>query len=464
MKKIIFAIVLGLSFGASIADAGLTVVKRKYGVQCTIPIVIWDSNSPWALYETAPIAADTFIVKNTKAPAATANAATDRGKTHDIVLTATEMAAKDIQVIVQDQTSPAVFGDEVVIVHTFGDANSNEPFDTSTATPTVNISTISAGAITAAAVASNALTNDELATSFIDEILDNTLTNNNTKNSLAWNVKKSSGGSTEGIDSGTCTGGSTNTIILAASAIAEANRYNRCTVYISGGTGQGQTNYIVSYSAARVATCLYDWATQPVSGNSTYIVYATTDSQSGYIGTAQAGGVATVTLGTDASSTNDAYDNALVKIVSGTGAGQIRTALATGSYVGATNVLTVTAAWDIPPDNTSVVAVILSPALALADTGSPTPGLTMADVQSAMADVGYDSTLAANLGTTNTSVGTMLTRLGTPAGASVSADIAAVKGDTVSILTNMVQNVFDYVLTGLGMTFEELCELLPPSY
>jgi hypothetical protein len=119
------------------------VVRRKYGVQATIPFAVYDSNSPWALYETAPGAADSFIVKNTKAPVTTTNAPSDGGKTHQVILTAAEMAAKYVQVIIQDQSSPALFGDELIVVETYGDANSVEPFDTSTATPTVNTTLVS---------------------------------------------------------------------------------------------------------------------------------------------------------------------------------------------------------------------------------------------------------------------------------------------------------------------------------
>lgn len=71
-------------------------------------------------------------------------------------------------------------------------------------------------------------------------------------------------------------------------------------------------------------------------------------------GTAQAGGATTITLRSGASAVNDHYNECLVKIISGTGAGQIRTI--TG-YVGSTKVATVST-WTTNPDATSVYVVV----------------------------------------------------------------------------------------------------------
>ena len=72
-------------------------------------------------------------------------------------------------------------------------------------------------------------------------------------------------------------------------------------------------------------------------------------------GSAQGGAGNSITLSTGASSTNDAYKNRLVKIVSGTGAGQVRLITA---YNGSTKVATVDTAWDPIPDNTSQYKVV----------------------------------------------------------------------------------------------------------
>ena len=72
-------------------------------------------------------------------------------------------------------------------------------------------------------------------------------------------------------------------------------------------------------------------------------------------GFAQSGTIDTITLASFASSSNDAYRNHLVKIVSGTGAGQVRVVT---SYSGSTRVATVDRSWNTIPDNTSQYKVV----------------------------------------------------------------------------------------------------------
>lgn len=140
-RSITLALVLVLFVLAGVAFPD-KVVLRKYGVETTIKIEIYDSNSPWRLYETAPAAADSFIVKNTKSPVTTTNAPTDRGKTHDVVLTATEMAATYLQWIGQDQDSPRLYGDAVITIETFGDPNALYAFDLDDAVPDVDVDSV----------------------------------------------------------------------------------------------------------------------------------------------------------------------------------------------------------------------------------------------------------------------------------------------------------------------------------
>jgi len=75
-------------------------------------------------------------------------------------------------------------------------------------------------------------------------------------------------------------------------------------------------------------------------------------------GTAQAGGASTITLSTAASSVNNAYQNCLVRTLSGTGGvpSQLRT-IANGGYVGSTRVATVTVPWSTLPDSTTAYQV-----------------------------------------------------------------------------------------------------------
>lgn len=76
-------------------------------------------------------------------------------------------------------------------------------------------------------------------------------------------------------------------------------------------------------------------------------------------GTAQAGAASTITLATSASTTANIYNGMYVYIVSGTGAGQVRTIVAYSTG----RVATVDKAWVTNPDNTSVYFVTVSRSL-----------------------------------------------------------------------------------------------------
>ena len=54
-----------------------------------------------------------------------------------------------------------------------------------------------------------------------------------------------------------------NSITLAASALAIADSYVGCAIYITTGTGAGQTRTITAYTAGRVASVAPDWDTTP---------------------------------------------------------------------------------------------------------------------------------------------------------------------------------------------------------
>lgn len=73
-------------------------------------------------------------------------------------------------------------------------------------------------------------------------------------------------------------------------------------------------------------------------------------------GTAEAGGASTITLAAGVDPRDDYFNGAQLLIVSGTGAGQIRTI---SDYVGSTRVATVSAAWGTPPDTTSVYSLLI---------------------------------------------------------------------------------------------------------
>ena len=75
----------------------------------------------------------------------------------------------------------------------------------------------------------------------------------------------------------------------------------------------------------------------------------------GHRGLAQAGASGSITLHTNASSTDDFYNGALVVVTGGTGVGQVRRIT---DYVGSTRVATVDANWVTNPDSTSRYRII----------------------------------------------------------------------------------------------------------
>ena len=75
-------------------------------------------------------------------------------------------------------------------------------------------------------------------------------------------------------------------------------------------------------------------------------------------GTAQAGTNTTITLASDASSSDDAYNSRQVRIYGGTGDGQQKIIT---DYVGSTTVATVNSAWTTNPDSTSTYIVFKEP-------------------------------------------------------------------------------------------------------
>ena len=202
---------------------------------------------------------------------------------------------------------------------------------------------------------------------------------------------------------GTALAGGPSTIQLAAGASTENDFYKGRVIEILDGTGEGQIRTITAYNGAtQVATVSEAWATEPVAGSEyginaigvltstgggvsvvkstdgtirtfgydtldyvTITGYSDTMSSDlslhtgvllpyiddyAYLGYAQAGTSTTITLAAIDSTTNDFYNGRQIKIVDGTGKGQIRTII---DYDGTTRVATLSAAWTTNPNGTS---------------------------------------------------------------------------------------------------------------
>lgn len=100
-------------------------------------------------------------------------------------------------------------------------------------------------------------------------------------------------------------------------------------------------------------------------------------------GTAQGGASGSITLDSGASATNGLYDNCVVFIRSGTGAGQSNIITA---YTGTTKVATVGGAWATPPDNTSVFTIMAVGPVQATISGTVDANVIQIDGQSVQTD------------------------------------------------------------------------------
>lgn len=191
------------------------------------------------------------------------------------------------------------------------------------------------------------------------------------------------------VTSGTAQGGAVSSITLAAAASSEDDAYAGMTVFITGGTGTGQSQTITGYAGeSRVAAVGNVWKVVP-DDTSQYSIAedsyqtlaaarypfnlpfnllleqirqhlnALNVSLSGVYkyfnapvtgGTAAGGTSSTITLDASASSEDGAYVARQVALIGGAGAGQSKSITA---YDGTTKVATVAVAWTTPPDDTT---------------------------------------------------------------------------------------------------------------
>lgn len=130
-----------------------------------------------------------------------------------------------------------------------------------------------------------------------------------------------------------------------------------------GGNVTGSVGSVVSTVSANVTQWDGTAVTSTVSPDAVFI----------RSGTAQGGGATTITLDSGASATNNLYQNEVIFIRSGTGAGQ---ANIISSYVGSTKVATVSNAWATNPDNTSVFSILAAGPVIASVSGTVTANVT----------------------------------------------------------------------------------------
>lgn len=174
--------------------------------------------------------------------------------------------------------------------------------------------------------------------------------------------------------------------------------------------------------------------------------------------TAQAGASTTITLDASASAVDDFYNNTIIFITGGTGVGQSRII---SDYVGSSKVATVSA-WATNPSSDSVFVIL--PFGAIPGASAPTAGeiadavwdeatsghttsgtfgeqlktdldAVLADTNELQTDLTNGGRLDLILDDVLADTADMQPKLGTPAGASISADIAAIEAQTDDIGT-----------------------------
>ena len=147
------------------------------------------------------------------------------------------------------------------------------------------------------------------------------------------------------VDYGNASAGGASTLTDASRAWT-VNQWANTLVKIIGGTGVGQYRIITSNTAS-ILTTNAAWSVNP----DTTSVYEVGSFSAGI---ASAGGATTITNGTSgaASWATNMWATYQVRLVSGTGAGQVRTIASNNG-----SVLTVSASWTVNPDNTSYFVI-----------------------------------------------------------------------------------------------------------
>ena len=151
-------------------------ILRKYGVSATVKFPLITRDAPDLKAGATFAAGDVKIIKDEGASANTTNLPADEGNgDYSLVITATEMQAARVSIMIADQTSPKVFEDQYLAIDSYGNASAQHEFDLDDANPDANVVSMAAGVITAAAIATGAVDADALATDAVTEIADGLL-------------------------------------------------------------------------------------------------------------------------------------------------------------------------------------------------------------------------------------------------------------------------------------------------
>lgn len=207
----------------------------------------------------------------------------------------------------------------------------------------VNVASMNNNVITSGTLAASAI--DKIADQVWDEVLTGATHNVSTSAGRRLRVLADTT-----LDDGVATSGNADLLVLATTASTTPGLYVGCQLAIVGGTGAGQSRYIVGYTAGRVAYVARHWTVTP-NATSEYAIYSDNQLLFLHMGLAQGGDATHITLQSTASSTDNIYKGQTIRILSGAGDDQIRSIIA---YDGISKIAEVNRAWtDVSPDATS---------------------------------------------------------------------------------------------------------------
>lgn len=124
----------------------------KYATALTVPFELYALDGLSLMKTAAHAAGDTVIMKDEGAEANTTNGFVDRGSGYSIALTAAELTAARILLMVEDLSGPKVWLSRSFGIWTFGNASAHIPFDLSQAIPQVDVNKISGDTATVTAL------------------------------------------------------------------------------------------------------------------------------------------------------------------------------------------------------------------------------------------------------------------------------------------------------------------------
>ncbi|KKN07626.1 hypothetical protein LCGC14_1065110 [marine sediment metagenome] len=319
---------------------GGEVYLAEYGRAKTIHFDLVEVDGVDLRVDAADGGSDCIVMTDEAAEGTATNDFVDEGTGYSLVLTAAEMAGARITVYVIDSATKAWL-DKTIQIETFGHLSSAHPFLSKYWTN---------GAVNDASASSTVWTFDGFTEATADHVIGSELT------------------FTSGANAGQCRTVTdyTSTVITVSPAFLAAPADNDEFVLEARPTTSAGNVPGVDIAAILVDTAVIGAlgaGLTDLGGMSTGMkaeVNAEVDTAflSNLIirtNTAQAGADATITLDTNASTTNDTYRFQIVGIISGTGAGQSRPII---SYVGSTRVATIEPNWATNPSSDSVFVLI----------------------------------------------------------------------------------------------------------